>query len=226
MRSLRRISLRAVLPICIAIVAVVASLASQFLPAPDQGLRLGYVDGQVVVASVEYGSAAFQSGIRPGLAVSSLDDLYVLGLSDQAKRGLVASIGPWTNVMTFSRADAAAEEATFTQLVEAARRSDIPWLSDPANHPFPTSVCAAGDTGCLNGAAIPWEYWDLSDATKGVCVPTIGGAIATEFSPTGNPVLCWIGRPTKADCRPMSSWPSSGSLRRPCRMPSAMASHP
>jgi signal transduction histidine kinase len=191
-------SLRAVLPLCIAIVAVVASLACQFLPAPDQGLRLAYVDGQIDVASVEYGSAAFQAGIRPGVVVSNLDDIYVLGLSDQAKRSLAASGGSRSAITTFSRADAAAEEATFTQLVAAARSSDIPWLSDPADHPLPPYSCAASDTGCLHGAAINWEYWDLGDPTKGVCVPTIGGEIATEFSPTGNPVLCTTGGPQAA----------------------------
>ncbi|HEX7492355.1 MAG TPA: sensor histidine kinase [Candidatus Limnocylindrales bacterium] len=185
MRRLPRIQLRAVLPICIAVVAVVASVGFQFSPAPDNGLRLAYVDGQVEVASVEYGSAAYQSDIpsrmQPGAVVSNLDRLYVLGLSDQAKQDLVASGGSWTYVTTLSRADADAEQATFTQLVKAARSSDIPWLSDPVNHPRPAAWCAAGDTGCLHGAPIKWEYVNPDDGTQGVCVPTIGGAIVDDL---------------------------------------------
>ncbi|HEX7591413.1 MAG TPA: hypothetical protein VF375_05625, partial [Candidatus Limnocylindrales bacterium] len=196
MRRLRRISLRAVMPISIAVVAIAASLAGQFLPAPDQGLRLAYVDGQVEVASVEYGSAAFQSGIQPGVVVQNLDDLYVLGLSDQAKRSLAASGGSWTGVMTLSRGDADSEQATFTQLVEAARSSDIPWLSDPANHPLPPVSCAADDAGCLHGQAIQWGYLNPNDLAAGVCVPTIGGAIATELLQAGNGgTLCITGGP-------------------------------
>jgi signal transduction histidine kinase len=180
------------MPISIAVVAVAASLAAQFLPAPDQGLRLAYVDGQVEVASVEYGSAAFQSAIKPGVVVQNLDDLYVLGLSDQAKRSLAASGGSWTRVMTLSRGDADSEQATLTRLVEAARSSDIPWLSDPANNPLPPTSCAAGDTGCLHGAAIKWGYLNPDDLSKGVCVPTIGGAIATELSQTNDAGLLCI----------------------------------
>jgi len=183
MTRLPRISLRTVLPICIAVVALAASLACQFLPAPNQGLRLAYVDGQVEVASVEYGSAAFHSGIQPGVVVSNADDLYVLGLSDQAKRDLVAAGGSWTSITTLSPADARSEQTRLSQLVAEARSSDIPWLSDPANHPVPPSACAADDTGCLHGAAIKWGYLYPDDPAKGVCVPTIGGAIATEYSP-------------------------------------------
>jgi signal transduction histidine kinase len=192
MTSLPRISIRAALPISIAIVAIAASLAGQFLPAPDQGLRLAYVDGQVEVASVEYGSAAFQSGIQPGVVVQNLDDLYVLGLSDQAKRSLAALGGSWTRVITLSRGDADSEQATFTQLMEAARSSDIPWLSDPANHPLPPSACAAGDTGCLHGAAIKWGYANSDDVAKGICVPTVGDAIATELSQANDAGLLCI----------------------------------
>src|ERR1035437_8214619 len=68
----------------------------------------------------------------------------------------------------------------------AARSSDIPWLSDPANNPLPPTSCAAGDTGCLHGAAIKWGYLNPDDLSKGVCVPTIGGAIATELSQTND----------------------------------------
>ena len=136
MKSIRRFPGRAVLPAAVAVIAALASLIFLGLPNPDPGIHLGYQDGEVVIASVDYGSAAAPE-VRAGEVVTWLNDRYVLGESDQAKRDIAQSSGPWTQLTVTSREGAKADEAVFPKLVEAARRSDIPWLSDPEHNPVP-----------------------------------------------------------------------------------------
>ena len=131
MKTPRRISFRALIPVAIAVVAVLAAVGAN--PHPSQGLRLGYENGEVVVASVEYGSIAYLDGINPGQVVAQLDDTYVLPLSDSDKAALALSQGPWSGIQTISREHAATEEARFPVLVAAAASGQIPWLLDPTS---------------------------------------------------------------------------------------------
>lgn len=56
-----------------ALLALVGAVVVWALPDASQGLRLAYVDGQVVVDSVDYGSAAQRAGLRPGQVVLVMD---------------------------------------------------------------------------------------------------------------------------------------------------------
>jgi signal transduction histidine kinase len=129
MKKSRRISLRALLVVSIAVVALMAVVGTN--PRPGQGLGLAYENGEVVVASVEFGSTAYLQGIRPGQVVSRLDNQDLLELPAQDKLGYALSWGPWSSITTMSREDARTAEARYTQLVAAAKSGVIPWLSNP-----------------------------------------------------------------------------------------------
>jgi signal transduction histidine kinase len=184
MKALRRISIRALLPISIAAVAVVAALTVQGIRDPDPGFHLAYEDGEVVVASVDYGSPAQLRGLRPGLVVTWLDDRYVLGESDQAKRDIAQSRGPWTSLRTTARDQASTEEATYLKLVEVARKSDIPWLSNPEKNPLPAcywvgscdSAAALIQTGGGDSSHVTYTLVTYGYAVEDgqLCIPTDG----------------------------------------------------
>jgi signal transduction histidine kinase len=57
----------------------------------DPGIHLAYQDGQVVIASVDYGSAAQQDNLYVGEVVAGLNGALVLDQSDDVKRRLAAS---------------------------------------------------------------------------------------------------------------------------------------
>lgn len=157
MKSIRRFPGRAVLPTLVAVIAAVASLIFLGLPNPDPGIHLGYQDGEVVIASVDYGSAA-QPVVQPGAVVAWLDDRYVLGESDQAKRVIAQSSGSGTQLTVTTREGAKADEAVFPKLVEAARRSDTPWLSDPEHNPVPACY--------LDGSCAPYQVHVQADGSS------------------------------------------------------------
>jgi signal transduction histidine kinase len=103
MRSLARIPIRVFLSISAAAIALGLALAIPSLPQPDQGLHLGYEDGQVVVVSVDYGSMAQFSGLRPGQVVVMLDNQLLLAASEPVKRAAAQSGRPEMEVMTATR---------------------------------------------------------------------------------------------------------------------------
>jgi signal transduction histidine kinase len=103
MRSFARIPKAALLAIVAAATAAGLGLAVSALPQPDLGLHLAYQDGQVVVASVDYGSMAQVSGLRSGQVVVMIDDQYVLGASESVKRAAAQSAVPWMGLMTAPR---------------------------------------------------------------------------------------------------------------------------
>jgi hypothetical protein len=106
--------------------------------------------------------------VPPGSVVEWLGGTYVLGLSEQAKRDIVRS-QPWTDIRTTTRAEAAADLATYQRLVVVARRSDLPWLSDPAGNPMPACYI---DGSCLpntqatlsDSVSLSYSYWILDGA--------------------------------------------------------------
>jgi signal transduction histidine kinase len=103
MKGFGRSLVGAIFPLALAAIAGVSALTVLALPDPSQGLHLTYQDGQVVVASVDYGSIAQVTGLRPGQVIVMLDDQYVLGASDAFKRATAASVGPWQEVFTADR---------------------------------------------------------------------------------------------------------------------------
>ena len=103
MRSLTRAPIRVLLSISAAAIALGLALAVPSLPQPDTGLHLGYQDGQMVVVSVEYGSTAQVSGLRPGQVVVMLDVQLVLAASESVKRAAAQTSEPTMGVMTAPR---------------------------------------------------------------------------------------------------------------------------
>jgi signal transduction histidine kinase len=87
------------------------ALAIPSLPQPDQGLHLGYEDGQVVVVSVDYGSMAQVSGLRPGQVVVMLDDQPLLTASESVKRAAAQTGEPKMGVMTAARDQLACDDS-------------------------------------------------------------------------------------------------------------------
>jgi signal transduction histidine kinase len=98
----------------VASIAIVAAIVFEISPAPDQGLRLAYENGQVVVASADYGTTAQRSGITPGDIVVRLDSVtsdvnwsivsqQVLEASDADKMLIAQSRGPWAQILTVPR---------------------------------------------------------------------------------------------------------------------------
>ena len=103
MRSLARVPIRALLSISAAAIALGLALAFPSLPRPALGLHLGYENGQVAVVSVDYGSMAQVSGLRPGQVVVMLDDQLFLAASESVKRAAAQSGEPNFQVMTAGR---------------------------------------------------------------------------------------------------------------------------
>ncbi len=98
MRSLARVPIRVLLSISAAAIALGLALSVPSLPRPALGLHLGYEDGQVVVVSVDYGSIAQVSGLRPGQVVVMLDDqLLPSGVGvGQASGSPIGRADEWT----------------------------------------------------------------------------------------------------------------------------------
>ena len=103
MRSLTRIPKAAFLAIAVAATAAGLAFAVSTLPQPGTGMHLAFEGGQVVVASVDYGSTAQVSGLRPGQVVVMIDDQYTLGASESVKRATAQSAAPLSEVMTATR---------------------------------------------------------------------------------------------------------------------------
>ena len=88
----------------IAVLAIGAALVAMANVRVNPGIQLGYADGQVVIESVEYGSAAEKDGLAPGLVVISIDNLDVLGASDAVKQEIASHIGfDWNGLSVVSR---------------------------------------------------------------------------------------------------------------------------
>jgi len=184
MKSMRRLMSRASLPIALGAIVVLASLIVIRAPMPDPGVHLAYQDGQVVVASVDYGSAAQSTDLRPGAVVTWLNDQYVLGMSDRSKRDIAQStISVETTTMTTTTRDQVpAEEAAFATLVKVARQSGTPWLSNPETNPVPECYLYGS---CLYTAFGTYNFTSF-DGNE-LCIPTDGKRLADI--PSGSMVL-------------------------------------
>ena len=175
MKSVRRIPARVVLPILLGAIAAIASNAVVSAPAPDFGFYLSYQDGQVVVSSVDYGSAAQSTGPEPGAVVTWLNGQYLLGMTDQAKRDIAQSQGSVVTMTTTTRDQVPAEEATFARLVVLARQSDTPWLSSPETNPVP--ACFQYQSCDPAYTAFGTPYFSSLDGNE-LCIPTDGTRLA------------------------------------------------
>jgi signal transduction histidine kinase len=117
MKWLRGISARtfalAFVTLAVALIAIAVAIVFELSPAPDQGLRLAYENGQVVVASVGYGTTAQRAGLTPGDVVVRIDSvtapvnwslvqLNVLEASDADKMEIAKSAASqqWAQVAT------------------------------------------------------------------------------------------------------------------------------
>jgi two-component system sensor histidine kinase UhpB len=175
MKSIRRIPARAVLPILLGAIAAIASFAVGSAPAPDFGFHLAYQDRQVVVSSVDYGSAAQSTGLEPGAVVTWVYGQYVLGMPDQAKRDIAQTQGSVVMMMTTTRDQVPAEEAAFARLVKLARQSDTPWLSSPETNPVPACLQYQSCDPVLTEFGT--SYFSSFDGNE-LCVPTDGTRLA------------------------------------------------
>jgi signal transduction histidine kinase len=183
MESVPRLPLRAILPIAVAAIAAVAAVTVQVLPNPDPGIHLAYQGGEVVVASVDYAGRAQSRGLQPGRVVTWLNDQYVLGESDQAKRDIAQSQGPWLSLRTTERDNVMSQMVTYSRLVAVARQSDIPWLADPEKNPPP----ACYQEGlCTNSAYVYWMSTSYSNTGSNgqLCVATDGTRLFATPAPT------------------------------------------
>jgi signal transduction histidine kinase len=218
MNLLRRLRLRAAVPISLAVIAVVVSAAALVAPDPGSGIHLAYDNGEVVVQSVDYGSPARIYRLTPGAVVEWLDNTYVPAQSDQAKRQIANESVPRTTISTISREQATADEATLAKLVVVARQSTIPWLSDPEANAAPACY---GDYSCLpnteqpmpDGSTLSYGYQMYMDA---VCVPTDGSQLFTIPGPAvpapSNPSEDTGMATIRGDlCVSASAWPGAAS---------------
>jgi signal transduction histidine kinase len=83
-----RVNLKDAFAGAVAVLALASVVVAIGGPAVDPGIHLTYTDGQVVIASIDYGSAAYRDGLQPGLIVTQLDGTDVLRASDGVKRGI------------------------------------------------------------------------------------------------------------------------------------------
>ena len=181
LRLCRIVPFRSMLPIAVAAITAVATVAAAVAPYPNPGIHLAYQDGEVVVGSVDYASMAQGLWLEPGQVITWLDGRYVLAESDQAKREIAKSSEPWVSWRTANRDDALLEEQTYSELIKTARNSGVPWLADPQNNPPPT--CTQDDS-CSNA------FFYLDDSTVGaagqVCVPTYGTRLVVSTVDVGD----------------------------------------
>ncbi len=159
-------------------IAGIASWGVGSAPAPDFGFHLVYQDGQIVVSSVDYASPAQSTDLEPGAVVTWLNGQYLLGMSDQAKRDIARLQAPVVTMTTTTRDRVPAENAAFAKLVELARQSDTPWLSNPEINVAPWCVT---DQSC-NPPFGP-TYFSSFDGNE-LCLPTDGTRFANI--PTGS----------------------------------------
>jgi signal transduction histidine kinase len=85
-----RVSFRDIAAASIGVLTIVAACIAMLNTSVDPGIHLAYQDGQVVVDSVDYASAAQRDGLQPGMVVTSLDGQDVLSATDQVKRSIGA----------------------------------------------------------------------------------------------------------------------------------------
>ena len=88
-----KVSLRDAAAAIIAAVTLAASFFAATAGGVDPGIHLAYADGQVVIASVDYGSSAQQDGLRAGDVVVSLDGQDTLTATTGNKQSIAE--GPW-----------------------------------------------------------------------------------------------------------------------------------
>jgi signal transduction histidine kinase len=104
MRALLRTVTHAAIPLAVAAVALSGAVAAMSLRW-DSGLHLAYQDGQVVVQSVDYATAAQMSQVRSGDVVAEVQSAdgtvtEVITASVQDKRDIAASATQWMFVET------------------------------------------------------------------------------------------------------------------------------
>ena len=100
MKTTRLNIARIVLVVALLAAAGASAMAAANDPYPGQGLHLAYENGQVVIASVDYGSLAQRAGLRPGDIVTRLDSLQVFSEPDVVKRQIAAAGGWWWSLDT------------------------------------------------------------------------------------------------------------------------------
>jgi signal transduction histidine kinase len=125
-----RATLRDLAAVLIAVVAVVASGIAAGNTWVDPGIRLGYEDGQVVITSVEYASAAQRDGLEAGLVVMTLDGQDVLTASDATKRSIAdrgSSLFPWHGLSVVSRDQIPVELRSRAEFAANTGFPYIPW---------------------------------------------------------------------------------------------------
>ncbi len=134
---------RVIVPVSIAAAAALSSVAAMSLPAPDPGLHLAYRDGQVVVASVDYGTAAQMSGLEAGDVVVQLDDAEVLRATEAEKRAIAQAGRSWSYVQTVPPYLVADELVAKVQasLAEALGRILTPLYAANPNWCAPDGTC-------------------------------------------------------------------------------------
>jgi signal transduction histidine kinase len=191
MKFFERLPIRTLATVLLAGIAVAASIASMSASNGSQGTSFEYDNGQLMIASVEYGSQAQIQGVSSGAVVEWLDGTYVPGLSDQAKRDIARSEAPWTQIATVSPDQATADLAVYERLVVVARRSDVAWISNPESNPWPPCYT---DGSCLPYAmhsnsddiSMGYGYSMLGYSMLGdaVCIPTDGSQLFTIPGPT------------------------------------------
>ena len=184
MKSIRRLMSRASLPVALGAIAALASLVVIRAPMPGPGIHLAYQDGQVVVASVDYASAAQWTDLQPGAVVTWLNGQYLLEMSDRSKRDVAQSTIPdgTMTMTTTTRDQVPAEEAAFATLVKVARQSGTPWLSKPETNPVPDCYLYGS---CLNTAFGTYDFSSFDG--KELCLPTDGTRLADI--PSGSTIL-------------------------------------
>lgn len=74
----------------IGVVTVMTACVAMLNTSVDPGIHLAYQGGQVIVASVDYASAAERDGLQPGMVVVELNGQDVLSATDQVKQSIGA----------------------------------------------------------------------------------------------------------------------------------------
>ena len=89
--------------LAIAVAILLGSLVSMTVTQIDPGIRLGYENGQVVIASIDYaslGSGGYY-GLQAGDIVASLDGTDVLDAPASEKQGIAESPWSWSSISVF-----------------------------------------------------------------------------------------------------------------------------
>jgi signal transduction histidine kinase len=93
-----KVSLKDVGAALFAAAALLAGFVCVGTDRVDPGLHLTYVDGQVVIASVDFGSAGARDGLVPGLIIVTLDGEDILAAPAEHKRAVAAEPWRWSGL--------------------------------------------------------------------------------------------------------------------------------